>query len=102
MAAGGAVKRFAVALLLSAQLLAETKYLTFQVFPHMPGYPGIPPSSGHLALNDAQMSSFVRELAKAIGTTGDARHKLGFAAGPLCFDMPDAEIRQFIRDAFAA
>ena len=40
-------------------------------------------------------------MVKAIGTTGDARHKLGFAVGPLCFDMSDEETRQFIRDAFA-
>jgi hypothetical protein len=40
-------------------------------------------------------------VAKAVGTTGDARHKLGFAVGPLCFDTPDDDTRQFIRDAFA-
>ena len=45
--------------------------------------------------------SLSSEVAKAIGTTGDARHKLGFAVGPLCFDMSDEETRQFIRDAFA-
>ncbi len=38
---------------------------------------------------------------KAIGTTGDARHKLGYTVGPLCFDMSDAETRQFIHDSFA-
>jgi len=40
-------------------------------------------------------------VIKAVGTTGDARHKLGFAIGPLCFDMPDEDVRRFIRDAFA-
>jgi hypothetical protein len=80
---------------------AETQYLLFQVWPAMPGYPGIPPLPGRMALSQEQMADFVRSLVKAIGTTGDARHKLGFAVGPLCFDMPDDEIRQWIRDAFA-
>jgi hypothetical protein len=43
----------------------------------------------------------VRELSGAIGTTGNARHHLCFAVGPLCFDMSDDETRQFIHDAFA-
>jgi hypothetical protein len=92
---------FLIALLFSIPLLAETRYLTFQVWPAMPGYPGIPPLPGHLALSKAQMADFVRGVVNAIGTSGDTRNKLGFAVGPLCFDMPDDEIRQFIRDAFA-
>ncbi len=40
-------------------------------------------------------------MVKAIGTTGDARHKVGFTIGPLCFDMPDEDILQWIRNAFA-
>ncbi|HEY3840363.1 MAG TPA: hypothetical protein VGL72_27505 [Bryobacteraceae bacterium] len=67
----------------------------------MPGYPGIPPPAGQLTLSKGQMAEFVRGIAAAIGTTGDSREKLGFAIGPLCFDMSDDEIRQFIRDAFA-
>ena len=80
---------------------AETQYLVFQVWPRMTGYPGIPPLPGHLALGKEQMAEFVQSVVKAVGTTGDARHKLGFAVGPFCFDMPDEEIRQWIRDAFA-
>jgi hypothetical protein len=80
---------------------AETEYLVFQVWPRMLGYPGIPPLPGRMALSKEQMAEFVQSLVKAIGTTGDVRHKLGFAIGPLCFDMPDEEIRQWIRDAFA-
>ena len=72
---------------------AETAYLTFQVWPAMHGYPGIPPLPGHMALSKEQMGEFVQSVVKAIGTTGDARHKLGFAVGPFCFDMPDDEIR---------
>ncbi|MHC5540744.1 hypothetical protein ACYOEI_21195, partial [Singulisphaera rosea] len=80
---------------------AETKYLTFQVMTGLPGYAGPPPMPGRSSLNKAQLQAFVREVVKAIGTTGDARHKLGFAVGPLCFDMPDDETRQFLRDSFA-
>lgn len=67
----------------------------------MPGYPGIPPEPGRRTLSKAQMAEFVHGVARAIGTNGDVRHKLGFAIGPLCFDMSDDEIRQFVRDAFA-
>jgi hypothetical protein len=80
---------------------AETRYLTFQLMTGLPGYAGPPPMPGRLGLSKAQLEAFVREVVKAIGNTGDARHKLGFAVGPLCFDMPDQETRQFIRDAFA-
>ncbi len=80
---------------------AETRYLTFQLMTGLPGYAGPPPMPGRLALSKAQLETFVREVVQAIGTTGDVRHKLAFAVGPLCFDMPDPETRQFIRDAFA-
>ena len=79
----------------------ETKYLSFQLMTGLPGYAGPPPMPGRSSLSKAQLETFVHELVKAIGTTGDARHKLAFAVGPLCFDMSDEETRQFIRDAFA-
>lgn len=47
------------------------------------------------------MEEFVHDVVKAIGMRGDARNKLAFAVGPLCFDIPDEETRQFIHDAFA-
>ena len=81
--------------------LAETKYLTFQLMTGLYGYAGPQSMPGHFALSKAQLEEFVHGVVKAIGTTGDARHKLGFAVGPLCFDMSDAETRQFIHDAFA-
>ena len=56
---------------------------------------------GHFALSKTQLEEFVHDVVKAIGTTGDARHKLGFTVGPLCFDMSDEETRQFIHDSFA-
>lgn len=80
----------------------ETKYLTFQVQTGLHGYASqFHPPPGRFSLTKAQMEEFVRDVVKAIGLTGDARHKLAFAVGPLCFDMPDEETRQFIRDAFA-
>jgi hypothetical protein len=80
---------------------AETRYLTFQIMTGLPGYAGPKPGPGHFALSKPQLESFVRDVIKAIGTTGDARNKLGFTAGPLCFDMPDGETREFIHAAFA-
>lgn len=79
----------------------ETQYLVFQVWPAMTGYPGIPPEPGRMALSKGQMTDFVEGIVKAVGTSGDARHKLGFAAGPFCFDISDEETRQWIHDAFA-
>ena len=79
----------------------ESKYLMFQLMTGLFGYAGSQPTPGHFALNKAQLESFVHEVVKAIGTTGDDRHKSGFTVGPLCFNMSDAETRQFIHDAFA-
>ena len=79
----------------------ETKYLTFQLQTGIYGFAGPQPPVGRRSPSKVQLEEFVHSLTKAIGTTGDARHKLAFAVGPLCFDMPDAETRQFIRDAFA-
>ena len=81
---------------------AETKYVSFQVQTGLHGYASqFHPAPGHFSLTKAQMEEFVHSLVKAIGTTGDVGHHLAFAVGPLCFDMPDEETRQFIRDAFA-
>jgi hypothetical protein len=80
---------------------AETKYLMFQVMTGLPGYAGPAPSPGHFALSKAQLEGFVHEVLKAIGASGDSRHKLGFTVGPLCFNMSDPETRQFIHDSFA-
>jgi hypothetical protein len=79
----------------------ETKYVTFQLMTGLYGYAGPPPMPGHFALSKAQLEEFVHSVVKAIGMTGDARRKLGFTVGPLCFDMSDEETRQFIHDAFA-
>ena len=65
------------------------------------GYSGPQPFARPFALSKAQWKSLSSDVTKAIGTTGDARHKLGFTVGPVCFDMSDQETRQFIRDSFA-
>jgi hypothetical protein len=80
---------------------AETRYVHFQLMTGLHGYAGPQPSPGHFALSKAQLEAFVHDVKTTIGTTGDAGRKLGFTIGPLCFDMPDDETRQFIRDAFA-
>jgi hypothetical protein len=80
---------------------AETRYLHFQLKTGLHGYAGPQPALGHFALSKSQFKSFVHDVKGAIGTTGDRQRKLGFTIGPLCFDMPDNETRQFIRDAFA-
>ena len=79
----------------------ETRYLNFQLMTGLHGYAGPSPPAGRFSLSKPQLEEFVRSVVKAIGMTGDARHKLGFTVGPLCFDMPDEETRQFIRDSFA-
>ena len=80
---------------------AETKYLSFQLMTGIPGYSGPQPVRGRSSLSRSQLDAFVRDVTKSIGMTGDDRHKLCFAVGPLCFDMSDDETRQFIGDAFA-
>lgn len=85
----------------AADAPAETKYMNFQVMTGLYGYAGSRPEPGHFALSKAQLEEFVHSVVQAVGVTGDARNKLGFTVGPLCFDMSDDETRQFIRDAFA-
>lgn len=83
-------------------LVAETKYLIFQLMT-VPGvttpaaFEANPPSTP----TKAQMESFVRDLVSSIGTTGDARHKLGFVPTHIRFDASDEEVRRLIHDAFA-
>ena len=81
--------------------IGETKYVSFQLMTGLPGYAGPTPIAGRFSLSKTQIESFVVNVSKAIGATGDARRKLCFAVGPLCFDMSDDETRQFIHDAFA-
>ncbi len=81
--------------------IAETQYLTFQLMTTLGAttptpFGATPPS----APTRAQMEGFVHEIVQAIGTTGDARHKLGFTPTHIPFDMSDEDTRQVIRDSF--
>jgi hypothetical protein len=81
--------------------IGETQYLAFQLMtvpgaPFPMGFAANPPS----APTKAQMESFVQEVVKAIGTTGDARHQLAFSPTHIRFDESDAETRRVIREAF--
>ncbi len=92
----------ACALLAADSSKPETKYLSFQVQTGLYGYASqFHPPAGHFTLSKTQLEEFVHDVVRAIGITGDARNKLAFTVGPLCFDMSDAETRQFIDDAFA-
>jgi hypothetical protein len=82
--------------------VAETKYLTFQLMTTAGAtIPMAFAAEGPSTPTKAQMGAFVREIAKAIGTTGDARHKLGFVPTHFPFDMSDEDTRRAIHDAFA-
>lgn len=80
----------------------ETQYLTFQLL-STPGapFPMAFAAEGPGTPTKALLESFVQDVGKVIGTTGDVKHKLGFTAGCLCLDMTDDETRQVIRDSFA-
>ncbi|MGV3607250.1 MAG: hypothetical protein ACO1RA_12670 [Planctomycetaceae bacterium] len=80
----------------------ETQYLTFQLL-STPGapFPMAFAAEGPGTPTKALLESFVQDVVKVIGTTGDVKHKLGFTAGCLCLDMTDDETRQVIRDSFA-
>jgi hypothetical protein len=81
---------------------AETKYLTFQLMT-TPGalIPMGFAAEGPSTPTKAQLEAFVRDVVKAIGTTGDARHKLGFTPTHFPFDMSDEDTRQVVHDALA-
>lgn len=63
----------------------ETRYLTFQVQTGFDVWAGPRPKPGRLSLDKVQLEEFVQSLTKAIGSTGDVRHKLAIAIGPGSF-----------------
>lgn len=80
----------------------ETQYLVFQLMT----VPGVPfpmafAAEGPGIPSRAQMDAFVHDVVKAVGTTGDTRHKLGFSPTHFPFDMSDEETCQVIHDSFA-
>lgn len=81
---------------------SETKYLVFQLMTvHGVSFPMAFAAEGPSTPTKAQLEAFVRDVVMAIGTTGDARCKLGFAPTHFPFDMSDEETRQVIHDSFA-
>ncbi len=70
----------------------ETKYLLFQLFATDAPRQFFPPQEN--------TNSFVSDLIKHIGTTGNAQQKLGFAIGPLSLNQTDDEVRKLIRESF--
>lgn len=90
----------------------STQYLTFQIFTNAPS-PETPagPSAAEIQSGTLHVLSgpptkeaiqkMVRGIKAKIGTTGDARRKLGFVAGPLALDYTDVENTRLIRDVFA-
>jgi hypothetical protein len=75
----------------------QVQYLAFQLFTDVDSnlqkqnYPPI----------QTEVKDTVDGIVKAIGTVGDANHKLGFIVGPIAFDLPDDRVRERIHDAFA-
>lgn len=80
----------------------ETRYLVFQLMTvNGAPFPMAFAEEGPGTPSKAQMQAFVRDLVTAIGTTGDARQKLGFSPTHFPFDMSDDDARRVIRDSFA-
>lgn len=75
---------------IAAENDSETKYLIFQIFSF--NNEEFPPPSA--------IESTVQDIKTVIGVSGDKKHKLGFAVGPLTFDNTDQEISHLIRTSF--
>ncbi len=78
---------------------AQPKYLLFYITGASPEVP-----LGHLAAPDpeAQTEKAVDRMLAVIGERGDHIHtQLGFSAGPLSFDLTDAQLRTLIANCFA-
>lgn len=74
----------------------QARYLTFQIFTH----------ADRSATKDSpwppplDIANAVRDIVKAIGTTGSDQDKLSFAVGPLSLDQTDDQTRQLIDNSF--
>ncbi len=81
----------------------ETRYLLFQLFTAA----GSPDAAlgGTMTLKEtpdrAAIQAFAQGLKDRIGSSGNARRKLGFAVGPIALDHSDEQVVMLIRDAFA-
>ena len=81
---------------------ADPRYLMFQLFTAGPGFTTEPDSHIIDALPSPDMlPSQSREILDAVGTRGDAGHRLGVMIGPLVLDYTDAQMRTLIERTFA-
>jgi len=72
---------------------ALVSYLMFQIFIYADTSLGaFPPPS--------EIESTVQDIVTRIGTSGDARHKLGFIVGPIAFNNSDDEVKRLIAESF--
>jgi len=83
----------------------ETKYLGFQIFTYYSPDPKVASllSSGSrepLVPGSAALRNYVLDIKQRIGGVGNPRTRLAFVLGPLCFEQTDAEITEFIENAF--
>jgi hypothetical protein len=67
------------------------QYLIFQIFT----YPITPQE-----LPASQLDSIVQTIVNTVGSTGAKGRKLGFAVGPMCFDMTDSQLTELIDNSF--
>ncbi len=83
----------------------ETRYLAFQIFTRF-----TPDATDAQALSSgmreplvpgtAALRDYVEDIKQRIGAVGDRHTRLAVMLGPLCFDQSDAEITQFLENAF--
>lgn len=67
-------------------------YLLFQIFVSSVSTTAFPPQG--------EIDATVSDIVSRIGTTGNNRHKLGFAVGPIAFNQNDDEVRRLITESF--
>ncbi|MGO8688678.1 MAG: hypothetical protein ACLQLG_03515 [Thermoguttaceae bacterium] len=83
----------------------EVRYLAFQIFTGSPdatipiGGSGVHPLGSMPAR--PQLDALVQDIMRRIGTVGGGQTQLAVIFGPLALDHSDAEIRGFVKTAFA-
>ena len=80
---------------------AETKYLLFQVWPRMPGYPGIPPLPGQWRSARSRWRSLCRAWSRPSARPAMRGTNWVSPSGRSASTSPTRSTRQWIRDAFA-
>jgi len=83
----------------------ETRYLAFQIFTNYSNNPAVASllSNGMrepLTPGNQALLNYVNDIKQRIGTVGTGSSRLAVMLGPLCFEQTDAEISQYISNAF--